>query len=905
MEPQFLENYSLSEEDKRTFLRLYEKSLYYSDGDGHLRKVPDEVFTDILEKWDIFPEELKEKASLPAIAKYKRQSDYTEYGELRAKEFGRAQINYNEDYFPSEDEYRSMCDQLYSLPDNKEAVYNFLHEHSMLNLNYVPNKIRLLDDYVADKFNISFQEKKLWLEDKNIKYEDLVGFGDPQRNFSHNNYLKSVDTLMAVLANDADGASHFRKMYQYHNLLEAVEYSDYDEYNWVCHGYDDDDYDEDNYTHDELIEYDDEEDEEDLNEEIDEQLRERESRAMSEDIVAYLDKKHNFDINPPRNSRETPLVALYLQNEEEVSKTAYALCRVFGKQADRFVKRFLETTEKQPEQEITYYPIEEDNRFKDKITPAEQFEDDFEFFSEQEFNMKNKINTARLKIWAMQSQKMKDEQKKFEADDSENYAFYSYQKKRMCSPETQEMLLELLNVLPRDFREDKYVSFGKFMQKSFFYKAENGEMRVRPTEEIKKIIRVWPQLTQEQENMKYSDILKLAQTDGYLNSRAQEFETEAKLRKLPKQLFDVAQSAYLRGLDTPRTITDNYSTQSGEFTLRLMDIADPSIMFVGEGFSCQTITKAGVYPALSSVQDPFSRAMVVERDDHVVGLAWIWTTEEEKYGKKYKSMCVDNLELADFVSYGTDLSQIMSGLSQLSMQIADAEDFRRVTLGAKATHYSPERYFQMTEALNAPKAYMEQTPIPGIKEKINYGDSAKQVLIYENPLARPLGRDMEVFVVHRDAYTNTEDEEKGALAVGDRAYPWKAEFREKNTDSQFMLLKNKKNEVLGYALYSDVDHHIHDVAVDPAYQKYSKHLLFKLLNHMKEKSGQNWEAECRKSTSLALLEKMEERGVIRLKRPENNFIVIQGERLSKVIIEFNDSVAQKQKTASVKEQITR
>ena len=105
----------------------------------------------------------------------------------------------------------------------------------------------------------------------------------------------------------------------------------------------------------------------------------------------------------------------------------------------------------------------------------------------------------------------------------------------------------------------------------------------------------------------------MAKSGGYLNSRKEEFETEAKLRGLPKKLFDIAQSAYIRGIDTSRTIAGNYSIQNGNYTLRLMDVADPSIMFIGEGFSCQTITKAGIYPALSSVQAPFSRALVVEK----------------------------------------------------------------------------------------------------------------------------------------------------------------------------------------------------------------------------------------------------------------------------------------------------
>lgn len=159
MRREFLEKYHLSENDKEMFLRFYNKSLYYEDMGGHLRRVPDEVFQAILQKWDILPDELKERATLPAIAKYKEDREYTGYDVFEPKEFGMAQINYNKEYFPSEDDYEKICDELQSLPDDKKAIYDYLHEHAMFNLNYVPNKIRLLDDYVSDKLILVLRKK--------------------------------------------------------------------------------------------------------------------------------------------------------------------------------------------------------------------------------------------------------------------------------------------------------------------------------------------------------------------------------------------------------------------------------------------------------------------------------------------------------------------------------------------------------------------------------------------------------------------------------------------------------------------------------------------------------------------------------------------------------------------------
>ena len=209
-------------------------------------------------------------------------------------------------------------------------------------------------------------------------------------------------------------------------------------------------------------------------------------------------------------------------------------------------------------------------------------------------------------------------------------------------------------------------------------------------------------------------------------------------------------------------------------------------------------------------------------------------------------------------------------------------------MGAKATHYSPRGYYNDTEPLQLPKVYEKQTPYREFHAKINYGDSASQVLLYENFAAKPLKEhdDKQYFVTHRDAYTLTKDEEKHALAVGDAAYDWAAEFREQDQNSKFIMMKNYQNEVVGYALYSDVDRHIHDVAVHPDYRRYSKKMLFELLRHMKEVGG-TWEAETRKNTSYALLTKLSKAGMINLAEKET-FIGIQGEKLYKTYISFPD-----------------
>ena len=850
-----------SEEDKELFANFYEKNKYYKDGYGVPQKVDDNIFDAIAYNWYRYPQELKEKQSLLAFAKYvhphnqnvylygvnevneNTNSNFPKRG-IPEKEFALSQIQYSRDYFPDENKYWEVCKDVLSLPDDKKVVYDFLNQYSMFNLNYIPNKIRLIDDYMPDKINLSFAEKQKFMDNKSLKYEDLTGFQDKKNNFSYSNYLKSVDSVMEILYNDVNAKTIFRKDFQYHNVAAALQYDDYSSYN--CHTDYDDEYD------------------------YDEDDEENDDTNAQQDFQTNEVRRPNYQLD-----KDDTALKLYEKNIDYVSDAALNLCRTFGAQVENFISRCLDAYD--PDFVIDTNKSSQPNIDMD-------FEEDIEFFTEQQFNFSHRINALRLKEFSMHGNR--------------TAKLLSVSKNPVCSPKAQTQILDLLNVLPTDFSKDKYASFGKFMMEDFFYKDTAGKLCTRPISEVAQIAKIWPQLTPEQQNLDYKEILALSSTDDYLNAQKSNFVETAKINHLSPQLFDIAQSAYIRGLDTPRVIKEDYELQDQNYTVRLMKVDDPSIMFVGKGFSCQTIDKAGVYPALSSVQDPFSRALVVEQKGKPVGLAWLWVTEEEKYGQKFQSLCIDNLELSDYAI--GDAAEILSVVQRLSVKIADENDLRRVTLGAKATHYSPRGYYNDTEPLQLPKVYESQTPYREFHAKINYGDSASQVLLYENFAAQPLKKhdDNQYFVTHRDAYTLTKDEEKQALAVGDAAYDWAAEFREQDQNSKFIMMKNYQNEVVGYALYSDADRHIHDVAVHPDYRRYSKKMLFELLRHMKEVGG-TWEAETRKNTSYALLTKLSKAGMINLTEKET-FIGIQGEKLYKTYISFPDKKQERTRQISEK-----
>lgn len=854
-----------SEKDKNLFLDFYEKNRYYKDGQGAFKEIPRPIFIEIASYWGQYPDELKEKKSLLSIAKHVSQYDndpvysyaVTEINEeagtnfseeiSHLKEFALAQINYARDYFPSTGDYLGMCQTLLSLPDDKKLVYDFLNKYSMFNLNYVPNKIRLIDDYMPDKLNISFAEKARMLGDKTLKYEDFTGFQDKKNNFSYGNYLKSVDKVVALLCNDENAGRAFRKDFQYANIGEAVTYVDYSDYNASSYSYDDRYYDD----YDGLDDYD------------DDGNGDNEYDGYDDDGYAEAEKT---ELKPILPDEHTLPIGAYLRNRDYVSQTALNLCRAFGSQTETFLARCAEAF---GQNDVAGGQV----KHSEDVSGGE-----IDFLTEAQFEVKNRIAAVRQRQALLKG-----------SGAVSDVPLSVGQKIPMFSLHTQKKVLELLSILPSDYTSENYASLGKFILNEYFYKDTAGKLRARPTEELKKIVKVWPQLTPKQEKAGYKNILAMSEVDNYLNEQKSEFVEAAKMHQLSPRLFDIGQSAYIRGLDTPRVINKDYCFSDADYTVRLMSVNDPNIMFVGRGFSCQTIDKQGIYPALSSVQDPFSRAMAVENKGETVGLAWLWVTEEEKDGKKFNSLCIDNLELANYVI--GDKEQILAATQKLAIKIAEENNLRRVTMGAKATHYSPAGFFPETEALPLPEVYENQSEHPGIHAKINYGDSAHQVLVYENFAAEPLAKndDKQFYVAHRDAYTITDDERQQALEVGDAAYPWRAEFREEDKNSKFMMLKNFQNKVVGYALYSDTERHIHDVAVHPDYRRYSKKMLYELLNHMKEKGGV-WEAETRKDTSYALLVKLGQMKKINLTEKDTH-IGIQGEKLYKTYISFpeNDS----------------
>ena len=665
-----------------------------------------------------------------------------------------------------------------------------------------------------------------------LKYEDLSGFDDKENNFSQKNYTRCVDKIVEILDNQENSKTIYRKSFQYSNLLSAISYSDYSEYN-SCNNdwYYDDEYEEEkapNVIENEQYEY-----------------MVKEGLTITSEIPAYT---------LPKNKKDT--MDVYNENQEFITTTATNLSLILGADASNFLDRYISAN-------AGILPrLEPEN-------PMDAFADEMEFLSEIKFKVRKRVNQNQL-----YSNSIIMAQRVPETNKGPLY-----------SKETQQQVLTLLSILPSDLNKNKRASFSKFLRNSFLYQGKYGENRSRPLNELQKIADIWPKLTEKQEKMDYKSILNFANSTDYINAQKLDFTEEAKIHNLSPKLFDIAQTAYLRGIDTPRIIKENYEISDGDYTIRLMDIKDPSIFFIGEGFSCQTIDKIGVYPAISSVQDPFSRAMVVEKKGKPVGLAWTWVTTEEKYGSTYNSMCIDNMELAEGVIKDTD--NILGLTKRMGAKIAEENNLLRITIGSHATHYSPDMYYVETNPLEMPQSYTDQTPLKNLLGPVIYGDSEEQLLVYENLNAKPISQydEKQYYVAHRNSYTISEDERNAALAVGDTAYPWKAVFSEEKKDknSQFMILKNNMNKVIGYALYSDVNKSIYDVAVignryaeneygerikisddGDKYRRFSKIMLRELLQHMQSIGGE-WKAQTRKETSYPLVKYMEHAGLVSVK----------------------------------------
>lgn len=848
----FEDNYhyrNYTEDEKKEFMAFYLSNReYWSVREGK-SEYPDKIFEDMLYCWLEMPEECKKDIRkalnyIDGMDEVYIDIDIKSFNKIYGtnyntdspyyKSLGLSQLEYVKKHFRNDEEFLKTVDEFMALPDEPKVVFEALHNQNIYNLRYVPNKIALVKEF-CDNPNINSRECQFFINNEDLSFHDIVNFKDKKSNFFQNNYVKAVDKLISVISNDADGGNKLRKIYPL--VTHLGDNNDEDEEIFDCKG--------------------------------------------DEKSADYYQSAYNL------KPGDAHLADLYLRNAKAVNNSAVALAKLFGAQASAVIDEYLKINDGCE----AYSTIEYANSSKEINA---EFQKNFDVYAEDIMHEEiDALMPAGGRINA--SQLAGIQYMGFEENLKKRPQFSYTPIKFIANQQAQESVLKLCQSLPRGLTVEKSKSFARFVLTKFFHKQKDGAKKTRSLEELKTIGKKWNQLSAAQEGLKYNEILNLCRGNEYVNGRKDAFEDAFKISMGSgnDKYFDLAQSCYLRGINTPRTIEYEQPENSGDITVRLMAIDDPEVMMISNrcNICCQHIAGAGKYPAMSSAEDPFSRAMLIKEDDRPVGIAWLWTNEETTDGKKYTSMCIDNVELRGFVSNQDDITEAIKNISQ---KIAEANGFRRVTIGANSKFYNAADYFPESGPLDLPANYGKADRDENVDGKLDYNDSFKQCEVYVNPKAQPLDprAEVETYVADRDSYTLSRTEKEEMNKIAEQCYPsgWQNVSAAKK-DPQFKLLYDKNKNLMGYVSYSDDERNIYDMAVAPKYRGYSKYLINSLKAHGAELGG-TWTADARDTTSFRLLKLFAAKGDLKIEELPG-YQNIDGETLHRVKINMTEEGSQK------------
>lgn len=838
--------YFRNESDKELYISYYNANQTYNSVGCRPRTVSSYLHKKIANRWSKLPDDVKKSGfqgilgymylnppvqnTSPSFFNHLYNTNYPEdvpYYKVLALE----QLNFVRDHFKDEQSFIEMADKLMALPDDAKTVFSALNDHNIYNLRYVPNKIALVEEFCQD-YNVNNHETVLFVNNNDLSFHDIINFSDKESNFSKDNYVKSIDKLMSVLSNDIDGGNKFRKIYP---LISHAK--PYDMYSFDF----DDDY-----------EYDSDE-EEDTRQPL-------QTEETNHSFYRYVADVIDNDVTEFHES-DSELAELYYGNLRALNHASIGLSKIFGAQASVVLDEYLKVNDA--------YQIDEFSSRKSVKEEIDRLESNIRIDRFEE--LAEDVEQLMGKGAKLSSSKLKDLSYKSARDSAENHFEYlselileDYRKKPfITNDQIQKDVLEFCSYMPTNLTSEKSRSFAKFVLSKFFYRQKDGAKKTRNIGELKIIAEKWNQLSPDQENLKYNEVLALCRGNQYINGRKDAFEDAFKLSMGidNDQYFDMAQSAYLRGINTPRTIHYEKPVVKNDISVELMPIDDPEVMLISNrhNICCQHIAGAGKFPAISSAEDPFSRAMLIKEKDKPIGIAWLWTREEERDGQQFTSMCIDNVELRGFADSQEDIT---AAIKDLSVAIAEENGFKRVTIGTHSKIYNPKAYFPLTEPLELPSNYGKAFREENVDGKLDYNDSQEQCEIYHNPNARPFNphNEVETYIADRDSYVLSRAELNEMNQVAAECYPagWQnVSMAAKNP--QFKLLYDINKNLMGYISYSDDERNIYDLAVRPKYRGYSKYLINSIKAHGAELGG-TWTADARDSTSFRLLKLFAARG---------------------------------------------
>ena len=232
--------------------------------------------------------------------------------------------------------------------------------------------------------------------------------------------------------------------------------------------------------------------------------------------------------------------------------------------------------------------------------------------------------------------------------------------------------------------------------------------------------------------------------------------------------------------------------------------------------------------------------------------------------KYYKALCYDNIEaIGDY-----DHSQEVINIYKNTLPYLAKQNYAKVTVGMGYQDGS------INEFTNDPD------PVPLNKSYSGYTDAKAQKIMMKNPEAKPVDyNEGDIYV------TGALEEDIPMMQTVSRiCFPEGDRYLQLPDDPQGLVLKDK-GKVVGYAVWSEEEHSIYDMAVLPEYRTDKNASSLKFLNEVEKKIrslGGEWTAELRDNTSLRYMKAMAGRGLVNLSVGEIDHEMSDGSKVYKV-----------------------
>lgn len=416
--------------------------------------------------------------------------------------------------------------------------------------------------------------------------------------------------------------------------------------------------------------------------------------------------------------------------------------------------------------------------------------------------------------------------------------------------------------LPEPMSKEANERFSQFIQRNIIYQTvdENGKHKMvhRPLSELKIIAQNWKALENKLQNqeenteinkLKYNDVLSICMSVKYKDQRNDIFAVEAAKHGVSESQYHNCEDIYLAGLKVPEPFDSKKEFKEGKYTGRFLPREDPRTLFFGDYTNCcQHYGGVGHSCTVSTVKHPFSQLFVIEDGQgKIIAGSWTWENTEDKY----REVCFDNIESLGELSSRPELNKIYE---QAGEYLTKEQNCHKVTIGLGYQDADVSKY-SSTEAVPLPKLYGE-----------GYSDARSQVLLAENPNAKPLDKSQESQRYIRDVcFLDIDAMDKISYAV----FPDGDKQLQAPDNMAGFVIEDREKGVVGYCLYDKEEKSIYDMAVLPEYRtdkNASSRKLFAEMMRTINQEGGEWSAEMRDKTTLRYLEIMAERGLVKFEK---------------------------------------